>query len=203
MPGDDVQFSHPDVGQVVYLLGPLSRTVYDQFVRVALEAVRVCQGKILDTFPWPSAEARSCLEQLPVSSPDLFANQFLDKFMQEVKRHEEMASAFFKPPARPALTPPPRAASKMKPKTIKKAKPKKAAKGSSWHKGRPGGATLWAEPGVGEAAKRPGEEKYCRVPGLPMTLSTRHSSHLSSPRGAHLSSPRGAHPTGVPAVWGG
>lgn len=135
MPGDDVQFSHADVGQLVYLLGPLSRLVYDQFARVALKAVRVRRGNILDAFPWPSAEARSRLEQLPVTSPDLFANQFLDKFVQEVKRHEETASAFFKPPARPVPTPPPRAASKAKPNTAKKPKPKKATKGSSWRGG--------------------------------------------------------------------
>ena len=136
MPSDEVQFTHADVGQLVYLLGQLSRLVYDQFARVALKAVRVRRGNILDAFPWPSAEARSHLEQLPVTSPDLFANQFLDRFVQEVKRHEETASAFFKPPPRPAPSPSPRGAPKGKPKQARKAKPKKAnPKGSAWQGG--------------------------------------------------------------------
>ena len=135
LPGDEVQFSLADVGQLVYLLGPLARLIFDQFARIALKSVRVRRGNILDAFPWPSTEARGRLEQLPVCSPDLFSNQFLDRFVQEVKRHEETASAFFKPPPKPTPAQPPRSASK-KPKTVKKSKPKKAApKTSNWHGG--------------------------------------------------------------------
>ena len=133
LPGDDVQFSRADVGQLVFLLGPLARLVYDQFARVALKAVKVRRANVLDTFRWPSTEARNRLEQLPVASPDLFAGQFLEKFAQEVKRHEETASAFFKPPSRPAAAAPTRATTHGKAKApTKKPRAKKPSKGSSW-----------------------------------------------------------------------
>ncbi|KAJ8025997.1 hypothetical protein HOLleu_33717 [Holothuria leucospilota] len=40
LPGNDVQFSRAEVGQLVFLLGPLAWLVYDQFARVALKAMR-------------------------------------------------------------------------------------------------------------------------------------------------------------------
>ncbi|KAJ8026083.1 Polycomb group RING finger protein 3 [Holothuria leucospilota] len=83
VPGDDIQFSRAEVGQLVFLLGPLARLVYDQFARVALKAVKVRRANVLDTFQWPSVEARNRLEQLPVASPDLITGQFLEKFAQE------------------------------------------------------------------------------------------------------------------------
>ena len=106
VPADPIQYSRTDVGNLVYLLGPLSRLVFDQFARVALKSVRVRRGNILDAFAWPSTEARSRMEQLPVVSADLFNGQFLEKLVEEVKRHEETAAASFKPPpTKPAVTP--------------------------------------------------------------------------------------------------
>ena len=68
---DPIQYTRADVGNLVYLLGPLSRLVYDQFVRVSLESVCVRRENILDAFTWPSFEARGRLEHLPVVGSDL------------------------------------------------------------------------------------------------------------------------------------
>ena len=175
VPSDEVQFSRTDVGQLVFLLGPLARLVYDQFARVALKAVKVRRGNVLDSFQWPSAEARSRLEQLPVAGPDLFAGQFLDRFVQEVKRHEETASAFFKPPARPAAAPPTRTASRGKAKAPpRKQKPKKTPKGASWRggsawRGQPSGR---ARGGRGGPVTK-GKGRTVAAPSRPSFASTR------------------------------
>lgn len=50
---------------------------------------------VLHVFAWPSAEAQSRLENLPVVGPNLFNNQFLNKLVEEVKRHERMAATSF------------------------------------------------------------------------------------------------------------
>ena len=133
-PGDRVQFSREDVGQLVYLLGPLSRLVFDQFSRVALKAVQVRRGNILDVIPsWPSSEARGRMEQLPVVGPDLFNGQFLEQLAAEVKRHEETGSASFKPPPRPVPPPSSRVAPRGKPKALKKPRGRKPPKQASSH----------------------------------------------------------------------
>lgn len=144
-PGDEVQFSREDVGQLIYLLGPLSRLVFDQFSRVALKAVQVRRANILDVIPsWPSSEARGRLEQLPVVGPDLFNGQFLEKLAAEVKRHEETGSATFKPPPRPAPSPASRGASRGKPKPSKRPRARKPPKQAPAH-GNPG----WRAPPSG------------------------------------------------------
>ena len=111
VPEDPIQYTRADVGNLVYLLGPLSRLVYDQFARVALKSVHVRRENILDAFAWPSSEARGRLEHLPVVGSDLFNGQFLEKLVEEVKRHEETAAASFKsPPTKPTSIPPARPA---------------------------------------------------------------------------------------------
>ena len=74
---DEGSLSRPEVGKIAYSLGPLSRLIYDQFAKVALKSVRVRRRNVLDSFDWPSSEARSRLEQLPVLGDDLFNDQFL------------------------------------------------------------------------------------------------------------------------------
>ena len=141
-PGDQVQFSREDVGQLIFLLGPLSRLVFDQFTRVALKAVQVRRSNILDVIPsWPSSEARGRLEQLPVVGPDLFNSQFLEKLTAEVKRHEETGSATFKPPPRPTPSPASRGASRGKPKASKKPRARKPLRQAPSH-----GNSAWRAP---------------------------------------------------------
>lgn len=141
-PGDQVQFSREDMGQLIYLLGPLSRLVFDQFTRVALKAVQVRRSNILDVIlSWPSSEARGRLEQLPVVGPDLFNGQFLEKLAAEVKRHEETGSATFRPPPRPVPPPSSRTASRGKPKSSKRPRARKPPKQASSH-----GNSAWRAP---------------------------------------------------------
>ena len=168
LPGDEVQFSRAEIGHLVFLLGPLARLVYDQFARVALKAVKVRRANVLDSFQWPSAEARSRLEQLPVVSPDLFSGQFMEKFAEEVKRHEETASAFFKPPARSAAVPPTRAASRGKAKApTKKQRPKKSARSASWR----GGSAWKGQPSGRARGRRSGSVTRGRGRGQSATAS--------------------------------
>ena len=86
---------------------PLARLVYDQFARIALKSIEVRRGNVLDTFRWPTSEARSRLERLPVIGPDLFNGEFISKLSEEVKRHQETASASFAPPPKWSLRPRP------------------------------------------------------------------------------------------------
>ena len=51
---------------MIFLLGPLTRQVYDQFGRVALKSVDIRRNRVLSVFNWPYADARARLEQLPV-----------------------------------------------------------------------------------------------------------------------------------------
>ena len=95
LPEDDNRFTKQEVGALLYLQGPLSRLIFDQFARVNLKATQVRRGNLLDTFAWPSAEARSRLENLPVFGSDLFANKFVEKLSEEVERFRETAKASF------------------------------------------------------------------------------------------------------------
>ena len=95
LPEDDNRFTKQEVGALLYLQGPLSRLIFDQFARVNLKATQVSRGNLLDAFAWPSAEAWSRLENLSVFGSDLFANKFVEKLSEEVKRYQETALASF------------------------------------------------------------------------------------------------------------
>lgn len=86
--------------QVDLSAGPLSCLL--SFARVVLKAMHVHRGNIFDVFAWLSTEARGRLENLPVVGPDLFNGEFLDRLVEDVKRHEATAAVSFKSPA--ALT---------------------------------------------------------------------------------------------------
>ena len=85
LPEDPIQIPRSEIELILFLLGPLARLIFDQFARVALKAVDVRRGNVVDAFAWPSTEARSRLEWLPVFGPDLFHPQFIPK-LAEVKR---------------------------------------------------------------------------------------------------------------------
>ena len=91
LPGDPNPFTRKEVGNLLFLLGPLSRLIFDQFARVTLKATQVRRSNILDAFAWPSAEARDHLESLPAKGSDLFAGQFVAKLAEEVRKFQETA----------------------------------------------------------------------------------------------------------------
>ena len=95
LPEDDNRFTKQEVAALLYLQDPLSRLIFDQFARVTLKAKQVRRGNLLDVFAWPSAEARSHLENLPVFGGDLFANKFFSKLSEEVERFQNAAYASF------------------------------------------------------------------------------------------------------------
>ena len=97
LPEDTDLFTRQEVGSLLFLLGPLARLIYDQFARVTIKATQVRRDNVLDTFDWPTQEARSRLERLPMVGSDLFAGEFLPKLAEEVKRFQETSEASFKP----------------------------------------------------------------------------------------------------------
>ena len=139
LPEDDNRFTKQEVAALLYLQGPLSRLIFDQFARVTLKATQVRRGNLLDAFAWPSAEARSHLEELPVLGGDLFAHKFVEKLTEEVKRHQETALASF------AIAPKPGPASQTRQPSRKPSRGKKAGGKSqrdytSWRGSRSSGS---------------------------------------------------------------
>ena len=105
LPEDTDLFTRQEVGSLLFLLGPLARLIYDQFARVTIKATQVRRDNVLDTFDWPTQEARSRLERLPMVGSDLFAGEFLTKLAEEVKRFQETSEAPLNPNHRRAPHP--------------------------------------------------------------------------------------------------
>ena len=95
LPDDPNCFSRAEVGRLVFMLGPLSRLIYDQFARVSLKSTEMRRQNVLNAFDWPTKEARASLEKLPVLGSDLFHGEFLQTLQKEVLRHKEALEASF------------------------------------------------------------------------------------------------------------
>lgn len=61
----------------------MSRLTYDQFSRVAMQAVQKRQELIMDSIVWPSPDIRSL--KLPIKGPDIFKGKFEDHLQTQVK----------------------------------------------------------------------------------------------------------------------
>ena len=104
IPEDLTFFSIAEVGWLIFLLGPLTRQVFDQFGRVALKSVGIRRNNVLSVFNWPYADARARLEQLPVLGSVLFSGKFFETFKREVERHRVVSQTSFAPQARSLTT---------------------------------------------------------------------------------------------------
>ena len=159
------------------MLGPLSRLIFDQFARVSLKSTQERRSNLLDAFAWPSAEARSHLQDLPVLGDDLFHGEFFQRFSEEVKRNLEVSSASFLPPPKPAPSTQPRA-----PRSSRKKK-QGQGRGSAPQQGR--GSAKSSKRGSSEGPSGRGRGWGVRDPGVRV-----------------LTGPRGAHPAIIPMVGG-
>ena len=199
LPEDANRFTKQEVGALLYLQGPLSRLIFDQFARVNLKATQVRRGNLLDAFAWPSAEARSRLENLPVFGSDLFANKFVEKLSEEVKRYQETALASFAAVPKPVPVALPSQPSR---KTRRRKAGGKPQRGSaSWRGGQSSGSGRGNRGAQVTGARGRGRGRGRRSAAIPPAAATVPDQSHCSPS-AIPSAPLGV-PTPPWQRWGG
>ena len=84
LPEDPNQVSRKEASQLLLLIGPLARLVFDQFSRIAIKSVISRRSNLLQTMEWPSSELKDSLLNLPKTGADLFNGRFQSLLEEEL-----------------------------------------------------------------------------------------------------------------------
>ncbi|XP_071847285.1 uncharacterized protein [Apostichopus japonicus] len=95
LPEDKDQIPDREASQILWLLGPLARLIYDQFARMSVKLVESRRDNVLAAMRWPDGETRERLTHLPIANEDLFAGQFADAVQSEFTKRDSLAKTSF------------------------------------------------------------------------------------------------------------
>lgn len=85
--------SRADTGTVIALLGPVARSMYDQFVGISVKTMTTQQDQVLDTVDWSSCITINAFQDLPILWNNLFGGQFNAKLPKEAERLKDLREA--------------------------------------------------------------------------------------------------------------
>ncbi|PIK48756.1 reverse transcriptase [Apostichopus japonicus] len=88
LPEDPEQIPDREAAQILWLLGPLARLVYDQFARISIRSVETRRRNVLAAVNWPAGDSKEKLANLPILGEDLFDGQFGETVKHELERRE-------------------------------------------------------------------------------------------------------------------